>query len=300
MSKATTRIVYLGKSVADGRMAVNDLAPALQSVGILCEETNALLNPGVAKAEVFVHATQPGSFDVSFELAQTALQQPETLLHAEIIVSAVEILRVLGFSLSETRAAASSIGNLIQFIKWIDGRRIDRVEPEHNGSVQVRMGDVQGDVNINTYNLYQTPRIRQAMSNFVAPAEREGIDRIETRDGDKVVESIAKSEVPYFGDEYIDIDNFDRIAKLKVLRLSFVKGQKWYVSDGAASFYVSITDDDFYERINNREHLFGTGTVLRVHLIGTTRMVNGELKTDYRIAKVLDVLPGYTQPGLLD
>ena len=157
MSKATTRIVYLGKSVADGRMAVNDLAPALQSVGILCEETNALLNPGVAKAEVFVHATQPGSFDVSFELVQTALQQPETLLHAEIIVSAVEILRVLGFSLSDaTRATAFSIGNLIQFIKWIDGRRIDRAEPEQNGSVQVRMGDVQGDVNINTYNSYQT------------------------------------------------------------------------------------------------------------------------------------------------
>ena len=152
MSKATTRIVYLGKSVADGRMAVNDLAPALQSVGILCEETNALLNPGVAKAEVFVHATQPGSFDVSFELAQTALQQPETLLQAEIIVSAVEILRVLGFSLSDTRAAASSISNLIQFIKWIGGRRIDRAEPEQNGSVQVRIGDVQGDVNINTYN----------------------------------------------------------------------------------------------------------------------------------------------------
>lgn len=161
------------------------------------------------------------------------------------------------------------------------------------------MGDVKGDVNINTYNLYQTPRIRQAMSKFVSPAEREGIDRIETRDGDQVVETIAKSEVPYFGDEYIDIDSFDRIAQLKVLRLSFVKGQKWYVSDGAASFYVNTMDDDFYERINNREHLLGTGTILRVHLIGTTRMVNGELKTDYRIAKVIEVLSGYSQPGLL-
>lgn len=93
MSKATTRIVYLGRSVADGRMAVNDLAPALQSVGILCEETNAMLNPGAAKAEVFVHATQPGSFDVSFELIQTALEQSETLLQTEVIASAVEILQ---------------------------------------------------------------------------------------------------------------------------------------------------------------------------------------------------------------
>ena len=277
-------------------MAVNDLAPALQSVGILCEETNALLNPGVAKAEVFVHATQPGSF----ELVQTALVQSETLLQTEVIASAVEILRILGFSLLESSAATSSIGNLIQLIKWIGGRRIDRAEPQQDGSVQISMGDVQGDVNINTYNLYETPRVRKAMGNFVGPAEREGIERIETRDGDQVVETIAKSEVPYFGEEYIEIDSFDRIAQLKVLRLSFVKGQMWYVSDGAASFYVSITDENFIERINNREHLFGTGTMLRVHLMGTTRMVNGELKTDYRIDKVLNVLPGYTQPGLPD
>ena len=203
-------------------MAVNDLAPALQSVGILCEETNALLNPDVAKAEVFVHATQPGSFDVSFELVQTALVQSETLLQTEVIASAVEILRILGFSLLESSAATSSIGNLIQLIKWIGGRRIDRAEPQQDGSVQISMGDVQGDVNINTYNLYETPRVRKAMGNFVGPAEREGIERIETRDGDQVVETIAKSEVPYFGEKYIEIDSFDRIAQLKLLRLSFV------------------------------------------------------------------------------
>ena len=300
MSQATTRIVYLGESVAEGRMAVNVLAPALQSVGVLCEEANALLNPGRAQAEVYIHAPQPGSFDVSFELVQTALDQSQSLLQTESIVSAVEILRILGFSLRDTSAASVLINNLIQLFKWIRRRKIDRTEPLPNGNVRISMGDVHGDVNINTYNMHQNPRIRQAMRDIVGPAEREGIDRIEIRDGDEVVESISRSEVPYFGDEYIDVDTFERIAQLMVIRLSFIKGQKWYVSDGGAQFYVSITDDSFYERINQGVHLFGIGTLLRARLIGKTQMVNGELKTDYRITEVFEVTPGYTQPELLE
>ena len=73
MSTCRFAIAYDGTAVADGRMSVKDLAPALLAVGELFDAANAILNEDAAKVEAHVKATSEGSFEVALECVQTSL-----------------------------------------------------------------------------------------------------------------------------------------------------------------------------------------------------------------------------------
>ena len=72
VSRAELHVVYDGDAVRSGSMDVKELAPALLSIGALCEEANRTLNGDRAQITVNVRAGfERGSFEVTLEILQT-------------------------------------------------------------------------------------------------------------------------------------------------------------------------------------------------------------------------------------
>ena len=67
-------IVYDGPAVADGSMNVRDLGPAMMAVGAAFESANRVANGDRATINVNVRATSQGSFEILFEVVQSAQQ----------------------------------------------------------------------------------------------------------------------------------------------------------------------------------------------------------------------------------
>ena len=71
MSRATLTIAYDGPALRDHAMDVRDLAPAMLGLGQLFDAANSALNGDNAQIKVQVKATEPGCFQITFEVIQT-------------------------------------------------------------------------------------------------------------------------------------------------------------------------------------------------------------------------------------
>jgi len=80
MSEATFTIVYDGPALRDHSMDVRDLAPAMLGLGELFDAANSALNGDNARIKVQVKATEPGCFQITFEVIQTIGAQLVSLL----------------------------------------------------------------------------------------------------------------------------------------------------------------------------------------------------------------------------
>jgi hypothetical protein len=64
MAEGTFSLRYEGPAVADGRMRVSDLAPALLGLGDMVAATHRIVHPESPPLEVDIHSTRQGSFVV--------------------------------------------------------------------------------------------------------------------------------------------------------------------------------------------------------------------------------------------
>lgn len=90
------------------------------------------------------------------------------------------------------------------------------------------------------------------------PLAKDGIDSLEVRKGNELIERIEKSEVPERVYESsresrtAEVLSDTREALLKVIKANFDKG-KWGFSDGTAKFGAEINDAAFHEKLDKRE-----------------------------------------------
>mgnify|MGYP000458675628 CR=1 FL=1 len=66
----------------------------------------------------------------------------------------------------------------------------------------------------------------------------------------------------------------------------FKDGNKWRISDGAATFYAAMDDMDFIDRIDAGLERFGKGDVLVVDLRRVQLITDNGLKSEWSIVKV--------------
>ena len=72
------------------------------------------------------------------------------------------------------------------------------------------------------------------------------------------------------------------------MNISFQPGGKWRFSDGNATFFADILDEEFVEKVQRNMTSFAKDDVLRVKLKRKQSILSGSIKTDYIILKVLD------------
>lgn len=286
MSNVSLKVAYDGDAVK-GVMDVQELAPALLSIGNLLHEANRVLNKDRATVSVRVKSDfKTGSFQITLDVVQSLTKQIKFLLSNDWhTFTALEILEFIGLT-------AGSGKGLIEFLKWLRGRKIKRVTIIENGNCRI---ETEGDfdhieVTENTVSLYQDKKVRNSLKGTIEPLNKDGIDRFVVREKGKDIAQVTKSDTPYFEvpdipDEEI-IDTVSKVA-CNVVGVFFEEGLKWRLIMGENRINASIKDPEFLNALDNRAVSFSKGDILEVELRTKQWKTEHGLKTEYEVLRVL-------------
>ena len=126
---------------------------------------------------------------------------------------------------------------------------------------------------------------------MVRPLKESGIDRREV--GVRAIQEGTKDEIAAFeAPEYQDLilDDTRRYA-FSITGLNFKKDNKWRLTDGQNTFPVLMKDEAFQQRVSNNEVAFAKGDVLVCDLRTIQWQVEGGVKSEYEVVKVVSHRP---------
>lgn len=312
MSEATIQLAYDGEALRSGSMDVRDLAPALLSIGQLCERANEILNDGHAEISVKVRSDfKTGSFDLNLDVTQSLLEAAKYVFsHKDQVSTAKELLEIVGL-LGAGSVAKSS---LLYLIKWLKGRKADKTTALENGNVRViinnniqisdNSGQIYLDVKPQVVELYNDEEIRKAALGAIKPLESDGIDTFAVRDGKETIELITSEDLPSFAalsdsppDELL-LES-DRNAALTIIKPSFDSELKWMFAEGEARFSATMQDHKFLDQLSNRQIAFAKGDILIVRLMSKSFRTATGLRTEHKIPAVIEIKSAPRQISLL-
>lgn len=276
-------VIYDGPALAEHRMDVRDLAPALIAIADLFTSANKALNGENAEVRLEVRGSfKAGSFHSELIFIQSLASQIRDLFagpNAGAFSNAMAILGALGIV---------GGGGLIGLIRALRGRRPHRIEPEGEKTRVWASEQESFIVDEAIYRLYLNRMVRVSLEKMLSPLERDGIASLSIGRGDTVALLIENSELDMFAssDDPGEVVT-DTIAR-KVLLLEsvvFKDGNKWRVHDGTSAFFAALEDEQFLAKVDAGER-FGKGDVLVVDLRQTQIVTDEGLRNEYRIVKV--------------
>lgn len=142
------------------------------------------------------------------------------------------------------------------------------------------------------YASFRNIKIRESIGKFLKPLSTDGIEVVKTAIEGKEPEEIAVREdipsflIPEIPDE--PLGSSESIKILSIHSVTFKEDNKWRLSDGASTFWVKMSDDEFQRKVDENLVSFAKGDLLRVQL-RVTQWQNVEgLKTDYEAIRVLE------------
>jgi hypothetical protein len=296
MARTNLRVAYDGPALSGGKMDVRDLAPALLAISELCDESFRLLNGHNKRLRVEVQASfKKGSFGVTLDLVGL-LDHVVDLFSGKAGTAISNLMQMLGF----VGVSGATVGvGLIQLVRKLRGRppKPSSLVRLDDGTVRIDLGDESLIVREDVLRLYADVKVRNALAAVIAPLAQDGIDSFETRDAhDVTMEKVVKDEVLSFAppqlieeeDEQPIIDRVQERA-FGLLTPTFQDGNKWRLSDGDASIYATMEDQEFLAKINSREEFFVKGDVLVCSVrLRQFRSASGLLRNEFSVLKVLE------------
>lgn len=293
MHPAHFYIAYDGPALQTHLMDVRDLAPALLALSGLLERANEVLNQDRAKIKVQVRGSfKTGSFGIDIEVVQSLGQWITGLLNTPGVTGTLNLVGLLGL------AKIGGTG-VIGLVRKLRGRDLQVTKLNEDGSAEVVIDGEHLVIEEEVIRLVRDHQIRQCLEDMIArPLAKDGIDTfaVVEQDRKQVIVEIKEQEANYFIaplptalDELVS--EYD--ARVQIVGLTFVEGNKWRFSDGHSSFLAGIEDADFRERVAKRQEQFAQGDVLNVRMRQRQYMVNDKLRMEY---DVLEVRSHHKQP----
>ncbi|WP_310632412.1 hypothetical protein [Paraburkholderia sp.] len=278
-------VVYDGPALADHRMDVRDLAPALIALADLFSAANKALNADAADVRIEVKGSfRAGSFNIELIFVQQFLAQLRDMFagaSATAIANGWTILGLLG---------CVGGGGVIGLLRRLRGRRPHRIEPLEE-SVRIWVSESESfEVEDRVVRLWRNQSVRVSLQKTLSPLEREGITSFGIVRGEQIELKIDDTDLPDFAASISEGEVVTDAIVRKVLQIEsavFKDGNKWRVHDGQYPFFASLDDAAFLAKINAGER-FGKGDVLVVELRQVQTVEAGTLKTDNHIVKVLE------------
>ncbi|WP_036011382.1 hypothetical protein [Robbsia andropogonis] len=277
-------VVYDGPALAEHRMDVRDLAPALIAIADLFTAANREVNGDKADVNVEVHASfKAGSFGIDLVAAQQIVAQIRDMFAGNTATAICNASGILGL------VTGGGVG-LISLLRRLGGKKPVKIE-QVGDVARVWITETESlDVELGVLKLYRSKTVRLSLEKTLEPLEREGITDFGIVRGHEVVLDIKAEELPLFR---ASIDSEEVVSEattrklLQIESVAFKDGNKWRVHDGASQFYATVEDADFLARIDAGER-FGKGDVLIVDLRQTQTVVGAKLANDFAIVKVIE------------
>lgn len=284
-------IGYEGAAVAERRMAVRDLAPAMLALSDLVEHSSAALFGDDVRMRVEVKANfRSGSF--LFDLVAIAPSIGD-LIRSNLSLSDIAVL---------LQAIGITGRGLFGALRDIAGRSVHsaKVEPTPDGFRSIYIVGSNNTVIVTedrSADLYVRPKVMEALQEATEPLRRPGYDELKVAVADekpRVVATKAEAEsfrAPPTPD--VTLQDTTREELVRVVSPSLEDGYMWRLGMlGDRSFQVAVSDPEFLSRVQNREVTFGADDVLRVQLRTiVTRSAQGEDKRTVEVVKVLEYIP---------
>ncbi|MEB7889781.1 hypothetical protein NGK36_10785 [Hafnia alvei] len=288
------RIVYDGPALDTHEMDVRDLAPALLSLSDVLEEAGRSVYGKERRMSVKVNASfKAGSFGVDLIAQSTSLtNQIIDAFSGNNASAACNIISLIGFGYLTSKQTCKG---LVQLIKWLGPKKINRIEPTFDGRTKIFIDDESEIFDSQVIDLYKNKKLRRALENVITkPLERDGIDCFAvTIDNGKSFVEVSKSESSFFkadsAEETIISESITERA-LQPLDISFREGHKWQFSDGASPFQASVSDEKFLKAIDEQSVAFAKGDLLLVDLKITQFLAEKGIKTSYEIVTVKKII----------
>jgi hypothetical protein len=166
-----------------------------------------------------------------------------------------------------------------------------RQEEVAPGTIRITAEDGASiEIPADVLKLHQNLSVRRNVRQVVEPITREGVESVRfVRDEETVVsveaDEIGAFEVPEPAD--IPLVQQEREMVVEIVAPAFPEGNKWRLSDGQTSFYASIEDEGFMQRVESGEP-FRKGDMLRTRMeIAQWRHADA-LHTEYCVLEVLE------------
>ncbi|SFA84815.1 hypothetical protein SAMN04515620_10529 [Collimonas sp. OK607] len=286
---STFRITYDGPALETSEMDVRELAPALLSIGDLLEAATTALYGDQIKPQVSVKGSfKTGSFGIDFNLATSLLSRVRDIFagdNAAAIANSLAILGALGFVSKKVAKPG-----LFAVLKWIKGRKIERVETSEDSAVIYVDGD-QLTIELSVLVLLRDVSVRNATSKVLEPLSRSGIDTFAAGTDSEIVETVTADEISWFvapvpTDELL-LDDVRKMA-FSIVSLAFKEDNKWRLYDGAATIHATITDIEFLSKVDRNQIAFAKGDVLVCDVRVLQWQTTSGAKTEYEVVRVIE------------
>jgi len=282
------RITYDGPALARSEMDVRELAPALLAAGDLLDAATRALNGERVKAQTNVRASfKVGSFGIDFNLATDwALKVRDFFAgeNASAAANAIEILGALGL------AAWRGQRGLVAVLKWLRGRRIERVEAGAN-SARLTVENESLEIDLAVLALLRELAVREALDRLLAPLDREGVDLFAAGTDEAIVETVSAAERAWFFapavEDELMLDDVRKMA-FSIVSLAFKEDNKWRLYDGAATIHAAIADAGFLGRVDQNVERFAKGDSLLCMVRVRQWQTPSGVRTEYEVIEVLE------------
>lgn len=290
------RITYDGPALESHEMDVRELAPALLAVGDLLEASAAVLYGKDTKVKTSVIGSfKTGSFGIDFNIGGDLLNRAIDLLTSRETNAAMNLLALLGF-------IYSAKDGVISILKKLRGRKIIKAS-ENGNKVILHVDDEAYEIESEVFALLKDRLVRECTEKVIAPIKTDGIDAVYFSK-DKTPESgIQKHEADWFNApkrrEDVMIVNEEHQNAFSIVSLTFKEDNKWRLSDGNAIINVSILDEEFLRKVDNREISFTKGDILVCDVRNRQWQTQDGIKSEYEVLKVLEHKPAPKQTDFI-
>ncbi|MDR2912856.1 MAG: hypothetical protein LBV38_06160 [Alistipes sp.] len=259
----------------------NVLIGSLIHTTSIIQEVNKYLDSG-KKIDIKVKALEKGSFFISLELVETAIDGLKNIFTRENITVAAEVITILT--------------GVIGVKKFLKGRKPRKVDKKGDKTTIINHNGDSITVENLTFNIYETNvTVNDALSqNFEIMESDPAITGFEITDVDEnPLVVVNKEEFPDMILKSEEIRDDERIlseaATMNIVRLSFEESLKWEFYYRGNRISAKIKDPNFQESIDGGES-FAKGDILEVELQTTQKWdssVNTFINKSYQINKII-------------
>lgn len=261
-----------GKSVKRGRIALEDLVPALTALSEMVRVACRIEFGTDDYLRIEAEATGEGSFVVDLILSQ--VPHVVNVLSGQ---SASAIANSLGF------VGGDGLLGLMRFLK---GKSPESVHASDGGVTVHRNKRSSITVTQNTYNYYVSPAMRKPVADLAATLHPDGVGSVEI--GGTV---IREREADFFRDSAGRRPSNVSTSSvlLRIVKLDLEGKSKWTFEGVGGKISARILDETFLDRTRSGRETFAQGDVIECNLRTLQTITDdGRITAEFEVVEVKD------------